>query len=308
MLFKNKIEYTKGMFVEIYGTEIKKVRLVLRIITGIAVVAAIAFMIYGAAARGFIMPGDFFNLGISILMALLCTFLPNLMARSQMKKCKKRGLLGERTLRFTEQVLTMTYEKEGRSTDIPLEELTKVTEFDNAVRPAICVSFDVALGRWTPSSSDSSSGLLAMSNRPISTRSGPSTKYDELGTYWNDGGHTVTVLSRASGNDIWWLQVEFEYGGKTVRVYTGEQRIDIDVSRVPIEGGAIGSGRVTSTTTAYYGPGTNYKQHQQKISSGTTGAVMAWENGYVCLEFQPSGSYQIRRVWLPENVVSITYY
>mgnify|MGYP006911768759 CR=1 FL=1 len=32
----------------------------------------------------------------------------------------------------------------------------KVTEFDNAVRPAICVSFDVALGRWTPSSSDSS--------------------------------------------------------------------------------------------------------------------------------------------------------
>ena len=32
MLFKNKIEYTKGMFVEIYGTEIKKVRLVLRII------------------------------------------------------------------------------------------------------------------------------------------------------------------------------------------------------------------------------------------------------------------------------------
>lgn len=66
MLFKNKIEYTKGMFVEIYGTEIKKVRLVLRIITGIAVVAAIAFMIYGAAARGFIMPGDFFNLGISL--------------------------------------------------------------------------------------------------------------------------------------------------------------------------------------------------------------------------------------------------
>lgn len=147
-----------------------------------------------------------------------------------------------------------------------------------------------------------------MSNRPISTRSGPSTKYDELGTYWNDGGHTVTVLSRASGNDIWWLEVEFEYNGKMVRAYTGEQRIDIDVNRVPDESIPFGNGRVTSTTTAYYGPGTNYKQHQQKISSGTTGAVMAWENGYVCLEFQPSGSYQIRRVWLPENVVSITYY
>ena len=129
----------------------------------------------------------------------------------------------------------------------------KVTEFDNAVRPAICVSFDVALGRWTPSSSDSSSVLLAMSNRPISTRSGPSTKYDELGTYWNDGGHTVTVLSRASGNDIWWLEVEFEYNGKMVRAYTGEQRIDIDVNRVPDESIPFGNGRVTSTTTAYSG-------------------------------------------------------
>ena len=72
MLFKNKIEYTKGMFVEIYGTEIKKVRLVLRIITGIAVVAAIAFMIYGAAARGFIMPGDFFNQSVSYRERWFC--------------------------------------------------------------------------------------------------------------------------------------------------------------------------------------------------------------------------------------------
>ncbi len=51
-------------------------------ITGIAVVAAIAFMIYGSSSGGFIVPGDFFDLSISILMALLCTFLPNLMARS----------------------------------------------------------------------------------------------------------------------------------------------------------------------------------------------------------------------------------
>ena len=33
MLFKNKIEYTKGLFLEIYRTEMKKVLLVLRIIT-----------------------------------------------------------------------------------------------------------------------------------------------------------------------------------------------------------------------------------------------------------------------------------
>ena len=31
----------------------------------------------------------------------------------------------------------MTYEKEGRSTDIPLEQLAKVTEFDNYIRITI---------------------------------------------------------------------------------------------------------------------------------------------------------------------------
>lgn len=91
MLFKNKIEYTKELFVEIYRTEMKKVLLVLRIITGFAVAAAILFMIYGAVTRGFVLPGDFFNLGISVLMALLCTFLPNLMARSQMKNAKRKA-------------------------------------------------------------------------------------------------------------------------------------------------------------------------------------------------------------------------
>ncbi len=125
MLFKNKIEYTKGMFVEIYGTEMKKVLSCCGSLPVLLLRLRLLFMIYGAVTRGSVLPGDFFNLGISVLMALLCTFLPNLMARSQMKKCKKKGLLGERTLRFTEHVLTMTYEKEGRSTDIPLEAADK---------------------------------------------------------------------------------------------------------------------------------------------------------------------------------------
>lgn len=136
MLFKNKIEYTKGLFTEIYRTEMKKVLLVLRIITGLAAAAAAIFLLRGVI-KGAVLPGDFFNLGISVLMCLLCVFLPNLMARSQMKKCKKRGLLGERTLRFTEHVLTMTYEKEGRSTEIPLDQLSRVTEFDHFIRITI---------------------------------------------------------------------------------------------------------------------------------------------------------------------------
>ena len=99
--------------------------------------AAIAFMIYSAAARGFIMPGDFFNLGILHSDGTSVYVSAESDGTFTDEKCKKRGLPGERTLRFTEQVLTMTYEKEGRSTDIPLEELTKVTEFDNFIRITI---------------------------------------------------------------------------------------------------------------------------------------------------------------------------
>ena len=127
MLFKNKIEYTKGTVCgDLRHRDKKSTCWYCGSLQGLLLWLRSLFMIYGAVtARIRIMPGDFFNLGISILMALLCTFLPNLMARSQMKKCKKRGLLGERTLRFTEHVLTMTYEKEGRSTDIPLEAADK---------------------------------------------------------------------------------------------------------------------------------------------------------------------------------------
>ncbi len=182
----------------------------------------------------------------------------------------------------------------------------KVTEPDNTVRPAICLSFDGVFGRLSASASAQTyGGLSAVTLKPIATRSGPSTKYDELGTYWKEGGHNVTVISRASGNDIWWLQIEFEYNGQMVRVYTGQQRVNIDVNLVPIESGAYAEGYVSIDTTPYYGPGTNYKQHKTVISAGTVGSIIATENGYVCLEFQPTNASQRRRVWLPESNVFV---
>ena len=49
-------------------------------------------------------------------------------------------------------------------------------------------------------------------NSRLATRTGPSTTYDEPGSFFS-AGHNVTVLSRAydTRNNIWWVQVEFIY-------------------------------------------------------------------------------------------------
>ena len=137
----------------------------------------------------------------------------------------------------------------------------------------------------------------------LATRSGPSTRYDELGSYFK-AGSPVTVLSKAwdSGNRIWWVQVEFSYNGMLRRAYTGLKRVNLDPARVPEEQ-AIGSARVIRTTTAYYGPGTRYTAHRSAVAYGTVGTVYARENGYVQLEFT-DGS-RLRRVWIYSGDVTI---
>ena len=137
MLFKNKIEYTKGMFVEIYGTEIKKST------SGTAdhyrdcCCGCDRFYDLRCSSAGIYHAGRLlqsWNLhsdGTSVYVSAESdgTFTD--------EKMQKERTPWRTYPSFTEQVLTMTYEKEGRSTDIPLEELTKVTEFDNFIRITI---------------------------------------------------------------------------------------------------------------------------------------------------------------------------
>ncbi|MDD7740968.1 MAG: hypothetical protein SOT28_04065 [Fusicatenibacter sp.] len=133
MLFRNRIKYTKQMFLEIYRFELKRILLVLRILTGVGTATALVLFVRNAV-KTFIRPGDCINLALSAALFLISFLLPNFMARSQMKKCKKSGLLGERVLRFTDRVLTMTYEKEGRSIDIPLDSMIGINEFEHYFR------------------------------------------------------------------------------------------------------------------------------------------------------------------------------
>lgn len=61
----------------------------------------------------------------------------------------------------------------------------------------------------------------------LSTRSGPSTTYEDKGTY-SVKGSWIRVYSRAwdDRNNIWWVKVAIPYHGETRVLWTGYKRFD----------------------------------------------------------------------------------
>ena len=151
--------------------------------------------------------------------------------------------------------------------------------------------------------------VTGVTNQKLATRTGPSTKYDEPGTYLSANSH-VTVLSKAydTGNGIWWVQVDMSSNGARVRAYTGQKRFSsLNMSAVPEEH-VIGSCYVSSSRTGYYGPSSSYKRISRQVPGGIFcdiyGREDLGEGAYVQIEFFDSGLNRMRRAWIPEWYVS----
>ncbi|MBE5786135.1 MAG: hypothetical protein E7324_01180 [Clostridiales bacterium] len=153
-----------------------------------------------------------------------------------------------------------------------------------------------------PYSTSPSSGYTL--NRPLATRSGPGTGYDEYGTFLQKGD-AVTLLSRAydSRSEIWWVQAEFSDRGTLRRAYTGQQRIDGDTTRLPVEQ-AQGEARTLYSVKAFCGPGSGYASLSGSIPAGTKGTVWAREDGYAQFDFVGENGKR-RRVWVEENALTM---
>lgn len=115
--------------------------------------------------------------------------------------------------------------------------------------PADCVQFD---GNYSPSSSQSQYVYATLTENKMTTRSGPSTKYYETGSYFGHGT-SVKLYSRVydSVNEIWWVQAEANENGRLRRVYTGSWRFaNLNVNSLPEEY-CITSGRMNGSCTLY---------------------------------------------------------
>ena len=153
---------------------------------------------------------------------------------------------------------------------------------------------------------------IATLNRRLATRTGPSTDYDEPGSFLA-AGYQVTVLSKAydTRNEIWWVQVEFSENGARYRAYTGVKRFsDLNLQWIPEEK-AIGSCRVPASIAGYYGPSYEYKEIARKIPAGVQCTIYGYAYGgssdFIQIEFLDGGNNQLRRAWVPDWAVDNLY-
>ena len=136
----------------------------------------------------------------------------------------------------------------------------------------------------------------------LSTRTGPSTAYDEPGTFFNGEtwkGQTVDVLTRAMGSGTWWLQVEFSADGSRYRVYTGLKRVKVNIDDVPEEV-PLGTATLASrgAVIGFYGPGTDYAVIRREIPAFAKVTVYALENDYALIDFYDKAADYDRRAWV----------
>ncbi len=154
---------------------------------------------------------------------------------------------------------------------------------------------------------NSSAGSVraVLTEKRISTRTGPGTGYDEPGSFLSKGD-TVTVLSKVwdGANGIYWVQVEFTAGRHLYRAYTGSWRFDgLDVGRVRDES-VIGTCVTPGySQTGYYGPGYQYREIKAQVPADTSCSICALENDFLQLEFYDSAQGCMRRAWVLEPFV-----
>ena len=164
------------------------------------------------------------------------------------------------------------------------------------VAPLILCVFMILMGY------SSAEGVMAPLKMRLSTRSGPSTKYDEPGTFFqNDWRNTrVLVLSKSwdSSNDIWWVQVEFTTrGGTPYRAWTGLKRVDIDIGRVPEFQSVQWYGWTNHAMTGYYGPGSHYARFGT-VPEDYDFTVLTFEGDYVEIVYPEHGGRGMHRCWV----------
>ncbi|MDD6050132.1 MAG: hypothetical protein PUC00_02495 [Clostridiales bacterium] len=151
-------------------------------------------------------------------------------------------------------------------------------------------------------------GVIGYSNQRIPTRSGPSTYYDEPGSFYS-AGHEVKVISKSwdSENDLWWYQLEFKIDGEWYRLYTTGYRIDVDESAIPAEppvGDPLDTRQALVQHDIYYGPGEEYARlNHYSLYEGTTCDIYAIEDDWAMVDYYNYAMDVKSRGWVPVNVL-----
>lgn len=138
----------------------------------------------------------------------------------------------------------------------------------------------------------------------IATRSGPSTKYTEPGSFLYNGAqvdvHTKVWDDR---NELYWVQVEFTSGYERYRAYTGAWRLNVDLSSVPDES-ILDYSWFNYNVCGYAGPGYDYHYYGDIVLHQDGNCrVMEVENNFALVDTSASNQGWTR-VWVPLNAIA----
>ena len=183
-----------------------------------------------------------------------------------------------------------------------------VTLTNNGVRPVMTVNLE-ALRSCLRDSAYQTRAIrgFAFAIDRIATRSGPATTFDEIHTFNVDYGTPVFPLRTQNTSGTQWVEIEFMYQGEWVRVWTGLKRLAYaDLTGLPGDYTAKGSGTVSSITTGRYGPGSGYKVLYQDIPAGLVCKVMDEDGSWLMIEYESSDPNHplTHRCWVPADTVA----
>lgn len=145
----------------------------------------------------------------------------------------------------------------------------------------------------------------ATTNMPLATRTGPGTRYSEVGTFLR-AGEEVIVHTKAydAANGVWWVQVEFAYAGRNYRVYTGAQRLNVNLWDVPEER-VLEYSYMLDSMYGYAGPGYGYAYYDDLfIHRETNCSIMEVEGEFALIDTNSSWPGANCRVWVPIDAVA----
>lgn len=142
----------------------------------------------------------------------------------------------------------------------------------------------------------------ALTERKMASRSGPSTKYYETGSFYSYGS-SVTLYTRVYDrvNEIWWVQADAYENGSKCRVYTGSWRFaGLNVYELPEEN-QQGSGTLSRSAQLRCGPGGSYGYYDAWVYSGQQVSVWNYENGWAQIDCTVNGTPY--RGWVEQNML-----
>lgn len=138
-------------------------------------------------------------------------------------------------------------------------------------------------------------------NHKIATRTGPSTAFEEPGTFFK-AGDCVQVISLSYDTDnVAWVQVDFWDGNLHYRAYTGLHRFsDLCESVLPLEvAGAYPPGTLTRDVKPKFGPGDDYVTYSFTLKKDRVFEVLEIEGDWAMIQFYAQYDQQWNRCWVP---------